>query len=56
MMYICAWHAPPLHPDCWTSSRIAAAADNGRPDPPYSSGIRAERKPAWVSALTNSER
>ena len=54
MMYICAWQAPPLQPACWTSSRMAAAADSDRPEPPYSSGIRAERKPASVSAATNA--
>ncbi len=43
MMYICAWQAAPLQPARWISSRIAAAAAIGRPEPPYSSGISAER-------------
>ncbi len=43
MMYIWAWQAAPLAPECCTSSRIAAAAESGRPAPPYSSGIRAAR-------------
>ena len=43
MMYICAWQAAPLQPSAWTVSRIAAAADSGRPAPPYSSGISAAR-------------
>jgi hypothetical protein len=43
MMYICAWHAAALHPQRWISSRIPAAADSGRPEPPYSSGMSAER-------------
>ena len=54
MVYICAWQAAPLQPDAWISSRIAAAADIGSPLPPYSSGISAARKPALVSACTNS--
>ena len=33
---------------------IAAAADIVSPLPPYSSGISAARKPALVSAATNS--
>ena len=43
MMYIWAWHAAPLQPADCTVSRIAAAADSGRPAPPYSSGINAAR-------------
>ena len=43
MMYICAWQAPAVQPEAWISSRIAAAARNGRPAPPYSSGISAAR-------------
>ena len=43
MMYICAWQAAPLQPSACTVSRIAAAADSGRPAPPYSSGISAPR-------------
>ena len=54
MMYIWAWQAPALQPEAWISSRITAAARSGRPEPPYSSGISAPRKPAWVSAATNS--
>ena len=41
MMYICAWHAAPLQPSACTVSRIADAAESGRPAPPYSSGISA---------------
>jgi hypothetical protein len=52
--YICAWHAAALHPDALTSSRIAAAAPSGRPEPPYSSGISAASQPPRVSASTNS--
>jgi hypothetical protein len=54
MMYICAWQAAALQPEAWISSRIAAAAESGRPDPPYSSGISAESHPASVRACTNS--
>ena len=54
MVYICAWQAAPLPPDAWISSMIAAAADSGSPLPPYCSGISAARKPALVSAATNS--
>ncbi len=54
MMYICAWQAAAFAPLVWISSRIAAAADRGRPEPPYSSGISAESQPASVSAWTNS--
>jgi hypothetical protein len=54
IMYICAWQAPPLQPLAWTSSSTAAAALNPRPLPPYSSGIKAPRNPASVSADTNS--
>ena len=43
MMYICAWQAAALQPSAWMVSRIAAAADSGRPAPPYSSGISAAR-------------
>ncbi len=43
MMYICAWQAAPLPPEAWIVSRIAAAAESGRPAPPYSSGISTER-------------
>ena len=50
MMYICAWQAAPLQPSDCTVSRIAAAAESGRPEPPYSSGISTERYPASVSA------
>ena len=54
MVYICAWQAAPLQPAAWISSMIAAAADMVSPLPPYSSGISAARKPASVSASTNS--
>ena len=54
MMYIWAWQAPALQPQAWISSSVAAAALNGNPRPPYSSGISAASKPALVSALTNS--
>ena len=54
MMYICAWQAAPLQPWRCTSSRIAAAAESGRPEPPNSSGISAASQPASVSACTNS--
>jgi hypothetical protein len=43
MVYIWAWVAPPLQPERWISSRIAAAADSFRPEPPYSSGISTDR-------------
>ena len=43
MMYICAWQAAPLQPSACTVSRIAAAADSPRPEPPYCSGISTER-------------
>src|SRR6202165_3246207 len=54
MVYIWAWQPPPLHPERWISSRIAAAADNFSPAPPYSSGINTERYPACVDASTNA--
>jgi hypothetical protein len=54
MVYIWAWQAAPLQPDAWISSMIAAAAVMLNPLPPYSSGISAARKPACVSAATNS--
>ena len=54
MVYICAWQAAPLQPQAWISSMIAAAAAMVSPLPPYSSGISAARKPALVSAATNS--
>ena len=50
MMYICAWQAPELQPDALISSRIALAAVNERPAPPYSSGISAASQPFSVSA------
>ncbi len=50
MMYIWAWQAPALQPQAWISSSVAAAALNGNPRPPYSSGISAASKPALVSA------
>ena len=31
MVYICAWQAPPLQPEAWISSRIAAAAVRVKP-------------------------
>ena len=40
IIYICAWQAAPLPPDLCISSRIIHAAWIGRPDPPYSSGIK----------------
>ena len=43
MVYICAWQAAPLQPSAWIVSRIAAAAEMPRPDPPYSSGISTDR-------------
>jgi hypothetical protein len=46
-VYICAWQAPPLQPESWISSMMAAAADSFSPEPPYSSG-------ASISAWTNS--
>jgi hypothetical protein len=54
MMYICAWPWLATQPAALISSRITAAARNGRPLPPYSSGISAPRKPAAVSSSTNS--
>ena len=54
MVYIWAWQGAPLQPLFWISSMIAAAAVMLRPLPPYSSGMRAARKPALVSAATNS--
>ena len=54
IVYIWAWQAAPLPPQAWISSRMAAASISVRPLPPYSSGIKAARKPASVSALTNS--
>ena len=33
---------------------ITAPADNGRPAPPYCSGIKDDKKPEWVNSLTNS--
>ena len=54
MVYICAWQAAPLQPAAWISSMMAAAAVMVSPLPPYSSGISAARKPASVSAATNS--
>ena len=54
MVYIWAWQAAPLQPAAWISSMIAAAAVMVSPLPPYSSGISAARKPALVSAATNS--
>lgn len=41
-----AWQAPPLQPERWISSRIAAAAESGRPAPPYLRNQR-QRKPDW---------
>ena len=43
MMYIWAWQAAALQPARWISSRMAPAAESGRPAPPYSSGISAPR-------------
>ena len=43
MVYIWAWQALPLQPEDWMVSRIAAAPDRPRPEPPYSSGISTER-------------
>jgi hypothetical protein len=54
MMYIWAWPWLAVQPDALISSRITAAARKGRPVPPYSSGISAERKPPSVSSLMNS--
>ena len=34
MVYIWAWQAAALPPARWISSRIAAAAEIGRPEPP----------------------
>ena len=44
MVYICAWQA----------AALAVQAASGRPEPPYSSGIRQARYPASVSAFTKA--
>src|SRR5262245_52079301 len=54
MTYICAWHAPELAPDLFTSSRITEASMTPSPPPPYSSGISAASQPASVKAFTNA--
>ena len=54
IVYICAWQAAPLQPERWISSRIAVAAPSPRPEPPYSSGIRTERKPSSRQRSTNA--
>ena len=54
MMYIWAWPWLAVQPEALISSRITAAARNGRPEPPYSSGISEARKPPWVSSSMNS--
>jgi len=54
IVYIWAWQAAPLQPEAWISSMMAAAAGIVRPLPPYCSGMSAARKPACVSAATNS--
>ena len=54
MMYICACTGLAVQPDALISSRMTAAARSGSPEPPYSSGISAPRKPAAVIACTNS--
>ena len=51
MMYICACPWLATQPEALISSRITAAARNGRPEPPYSSGISAPRKPACGQLL-----
>jgi len=43
IVYIWAWQAPPLQPSAWMVSRMAAAAERPRPEPPYSSGMSTER-------------
>ena len=43
MVYIWAWQAAALHGLSWVVSSTAQAADSGRPEPPYSSGISAPR-------------
>ncbi len=43
MVYICAWQAAALQGLSWIVSSTAQAALIGRPEPPYSSGISAER-------------
>ncbi len=54
MMYIWAWPWLAVQPDALISSRITAAARNGRPEPPYSSGISEARKPLLVSSSMKS--
>ena len=54
MLYIWPWQAPELPPARLISSMITEASARPRPDPPYSSGIRAASQPALVSASTNS--
>ena len=54
MMYIWAWPWLAVQPEALISSRITAAARNGRPEPPYSSGISEARNPPSVNSSTNS--
>ena len=46
MMYIWPWHAPELPPQRLISSMITEASARLRPEPPYSSGIKAASQPA----------
>jgi hypothetical protein len=50
MMYIWAWPGLATHPLALISSKMTAAALMGKPEPPYSSGIKEARNPACVKA------
>ena len=49
IVYICAWHAAPLQPERWISSRIAVAAPSPSPDPPIFLGDQ-DREKAFAAS------
>ena len=54
IVYICAWQAPPLQPEAWISSRMAAAAVMAEAAAAEFLGDERGEEPASVSAATNS--